>query len=359
MMPAENDAFRQVISLWQQGVALEQGGRAAEWRNRLRLYLAAALPQPGLAKQPALSRMCLHAAILHRLAVERPSPFVWQALAREEIGGPGPLKALVAGLDSKLAPAGAWLLTALAGAGGRRYIARLLAAILPEIAMDEPLMPETTGSPDAPSPEELIESQKTGGDKWAWPRPETPRRLVTAFAGLALLLPVIRQMGLDGMLDQAGLYQLLLGVVGRKLRPLAWGDGAAAWLSAVPANLAEQAREQPVEWPPPDQWVQDAAEFDAAAAESADYLDAGPPGELALLLLRRFSSGLRGFERSSPGYLVEQFINLPGQLLLTPKEIEARLSRAPLGIVLHMAGRDGEQGPVPWLGSRKLIITLP
>lgn len=364
VIPSDNVAFRQTISMWRQGVALEQGGLAAEWRNRLRLYLAAALPQPGLAKQPALSRICLHAARLYRLTVERPSPFVWRALAREEIGGPGPLKALIAGLGGELAPEGTWLLASLATAGGRRYLAEIMASILPEIAIDEPLMPETAGATTPSSQEQMEAGEKANDDKWTWPRQETPRRLVTAFAGLALLLPVIRDMGLEELLGKAGLYQLLLCIVGRKMRPLAWGDGAAAWLSAVPANLAQQAREQPVEWPDASQWVDDAAkiaaaDIDGAAEKATVNLGDGPARELALVVLRRFSRGLRGFEQSSPGYLSEQFINLAGQLLLTPKEIEARLSHAPLGIVLHMASRDGEQGPVPWLGNRKLIITLP
>jgi hypothetical protein len=138
----------------------------------------------------------------------------------------------------------------------------------------------------------------------------------------------------------------LLRVVGRKLAPLAWGDGAAAWLAAVPANVAEQARQQHVEWPDVAWWTDDPAALAAVAAGAAAHLGDGPAGELAWLVLRHFARGVRGFAQSSPAYLVEQ-------------EIEARLSRAPLGVVLQMAGRTEEQGPVPWLGGRTLRITLP
>ena len=89
--------------------------------------------------------------------------------------------------------------------------------------------------------------------------------------------------------------------------------------------------------------------------------DLGSPtgGVVAALVLRRFAAGLRGFTQSSLGYLVRQFVHLPGTVCVSQGTIEVTLCRVPLGVVLRMAGRDGEQGTLPWLGDRRLVIRLP
>ena len=80
---------------------------------------------------------------------------------------------------------------------------------------------------------------------------------------------------------------------------------------------------------------------------------------VARLVLRRFASWLRGFADSSPDYLLAQFILRPGTVRLTAQTLDVSLSELPLGIVLRMSGRDGDQGTIPWLANRRLLVQLP
>ncbi len=80
---------------------------------------------------------------------------------------------------------------------------------------------------------------------------------------------------------------------------------------------------------------------------------------LASALMRQFAQGLRGFGDSSGDFLCRQLIGVPGRLRLSDHLIDVDLHRAPLGVVLHMAGRIGEQGAIPWLDNRLLTIHLP
>jgi hypothetical protein len=116
---------------------------------------------------------------------------------------------------------------------------------------------------------------------------------------------------------------------------------------------AERAREADVTWP-------DCALWNTPDVNEADlqHLGALPCAAFTLLALRRFAQGLRGFAESSPAYLAKQFINLPGHLEIDEERVVVHFSRAPLGIVLQMAGLDGDCGPIPWLGNRHLWNNL-
>lgn len=310
-------------------VPLERGGRDALARNLLRLFLAAAMPQPALAAQSWVAAVCTHLAWLHQLWTARPAPLLWQALAMGEIAGIAPLQPLLDSLDSDLDAPRRWLQIAMSNPQGRAYVARL--------AQNNP---------------QATENRQQAAD--------TTRSLATAFAGLALLLPFVRKLGWHETLGNAGIYQLLLRLVGPDHAPLAWGDGAAAWLAGVPDHLAEHARAQSIAWLD----LADITELQTTADEAA-MLGDWPGSGAALLLLRRFAAGLRGFAgrspaaAASPAALIRQFIHLPGQLRLSANALEVTILQAPLGILLRLAHRDGDQGRLPWLQNRELRIILP
>ena len=229
-------------------------------------------------------------------------------------------------LPPALTAARDWFKVILAQPSGRAYLARLVPVAVPEASA----VSEDT-------------SRLT----------ERARQATTNFAGLALLLPVIRDLDLHAHLSREGLYQLLLAAVGRDVQPLVWSDAGPAWLAGLMAKEAELAREADVVWP-------DVALWGAPDAGEADvhHLGSPPRAAFALLVLRRFAQGLRGFAESSPAYLATQFINLPGQVLVDNEHVDVHFSRAPLGIVLQMAGLDGDRGPIPWLDNRHLWIHL-
>lgn len=318
-----------MLALLREGIALE-AGRAGSVRNLLRFYLALSLARPELAGTELAATLCHHLVQLHRLWLARPAPLLWAALAQGEVAGPEALAAMLAGLDDELAAAQVWLKEALSTTTGRLYLARLVPVVTP-VERDE------------------IEPQK---------RLAKGRQFATGFAGLAFCLPAIRELRLHEQLEPEGLYQLLLALVGRTQQPLAWSDPALAWLAGLPEQAQTAARSQSITWPEVGQGA-DRVELQQVAEQAADHLGSPPGSIVALLVLRRFAAGLRGFDKSSPAYLARQFINLPGYLHFNDKTIDVYLSRAPLGVVLQMVGRAGEQGPIPWLEGRMLNIYLP
>jgi hypothetical protein len=221
---------------------------------------------------------------------------------------------LLAQFGPAASPLQAWLAQLLPTTDGRQYLSQLVKALHPSVATDGPAA--------------------------------RPQQFSSAFAGLTLLLPALRDLALDEALGAAGIYQLLLDVVGSRWQPLAWGDPAIAWLAGVEPDQTEAARQAELAWPDVDEAT--VAQAAASGCRPATWL-----------VLRRFAAGLRGFAQSSPAYLVEQFFHQPGHLVVTDEAVEVYLSRSPLGIVLQMAGKTGEQGPLPWRNGRILTIHLP
>lgn len=289
------------------GLPLEQG-EGSFARNRLRLFVALSAQGWPAPEAAAVGELM---ARLQRVWQRRPAPWFWAALARGEIHGSAAIAPLLEGLADGAALAG-WLAPLLPHESGRRYVARLVQAL--ELAPDRPV--------------------------------SRPWQFATPYAGLALLLPVLRELALVEQVGPAGLYQILLQAAGPAALPPPWSDGAVAWMAGLSPREAEAARDAVVDWP----------EVAPEIAAEAAALSIQPA---ALLVLRRFAAGLRGFATSSPAYLAEQIFNQPGHLLVTEETIDVHLARSPLGIVLHMAGRTGEQGAIPWLGGRRLTITLP
>lgn len=333
--PVRGVVLERILAALAGGVTLEQGDGDAAARNALRIYLQAAIAQPSLIGDAAVGAVSRHLALLYWVWTARPSPWLWEALAQGEIDSPAALASMLDGLGQE-ATARDWLQVTLAQPSGRAYLARLVPIAIPKEAVVNEVV--------APSEDARREQQR-------------PHQIATNFAGLALLLPTIRDLGLHEHLSGEGLYQVLLAAVGSDYQPLAWSDAAPGWLAGVPRQELESARGAEVAWPDIALW--DETDMPHQACEAADRSGTSPGDAFARLVLRRFARGLRGFAESSAAYLAEQFINLPGHLLIDGEKIEAHLSRAPLGIVLQMAGQDGDRGPIPWLNSRHLWIHLP
>ena len=194
-------------------------------------------------------------ARLQRLWQRRPAPWFWTALARAEIHESAAIAPLLDGLADGAALAG-WLAPLLPHESGRRYVARLVQAL--ELAPDRPV--------------------------------SRPSQFATPYAGLALLLPVLRELALVEQVGPAGLYQILLQAAGMAALPPPWSDSAVAWMAGLSPREAEAARDAVVDWP----------EVPPEIAAEAVALSVHP---VALLVLRRFAAGLRGFATNRPAYL--------------------------------------------------------
>lgn len=325
-----------VLATLGDGVVLARGDGAVQRRNALRLYLHAVMTHPELAGNATLGAVCQHLVRLHQLWAAHPAPALWQALARREIGAAAAIAPLLTELDSPLSTARDWLVASLATAEGRAYLAQLVPHVAPGVNAARPTM----------------------ATKPTQPEPLRAHRVATSFAGLALLLPSIRALGLHRQMDAAARYQLLLMLVGRTQQPLAWGDAAPTWLAGLSEREAERARAQAIHWPDVTQW-EDADSLTQLATDAADELGPLPGSVVAARVLRHFAQGLRGFADSSPGYLIQQFVHAPGHMERTDDALHVHVGRLSLGIVLHMAGRTEEQGEIPWLDDRTLWIHLP
>jgi hypothetical protein len=70
-------------------------------------------------------------------------------------------------------------------------------------------------------------------------------------------------------------------------------------------------------------------------------------GLTALALLRAWIAWLPGFERSSPGYVLEQLVRRPGRVRRDGRFLVVELERRPLDLVLELAGYTAELEDVP------------
>lgn len=105
---------------------------------------------------------------------------------------------------------------------------------------------------------------------------------------------------------------------------------------------------------------------DFQASESTFYFGDGGVGRTdpsdimvartARQVLRTFSAGLHGFQESTPEFLVENFLAMPATIEEEDTRLVVRLGRAPLTLVLSMAGVTRRDHRLHWLGGRSLSI---
>jgi len=178
-----------------------------------------------------------------------------------------------------------------------------------------------------------------------------PGRLRSGFAGLGLLLPAVRQLGLAERLGPAGLHRLLVAAIPPPARALAAGDAALRWLSGLPPH--ERPGDAEIDWP---------SAADAEGLRLASDVEShgdGPEMPALRMVLDAFAAGLPGMSGSSAAYLAAQFLARPGRLDRDARRLVVRVEGVPLRILLAMGGRLGPQGPLDWLDGRELVLEAP
>jgi hypothetical protein len=80
---------------------------------------------------------------------------------------------------------------------------------------------------------------------------------------------------------------------------------------------------------------------------------------LADLLYRNLAGRLKGFSRAGPSRLFRKFVDTPGVIEITAKEIIVHLSKRSHNPLLKEAGLTKPTGPVPWLRGRSVRVACP
>ncbi len=80
---------------------------------------------------------------------------------------------------------------------------------------------------------------------------------------------------------------------------------------------------------------------------------------LADLLHRNLADRLKGFSRAGPSKLFRKFVDTPGTIEITAKEVVVRLNKRAHNPLLREARLTQPTRAVPWLGGRSVCITCP
>jgi hypothetical protein len=244
----------------------------------------------------------------------------------------GALSSAIAGFPATALPlpdsVAVFLKRIAADAGGSAFLDRL------EVAVSETAIPNAA-------------SRKSNAAK-AKIKAQTHQTLQSPFAGFALLIPDIVRLGMHRHLGLNGLRQTILGIAEPEMRQRLEMD----WLLLTLFPNDDTGSD--LEFPP--------IPFSAIAsiAPEARSLLTGREGADGWgdLLIASFASRLPGLRASSRGYLIRQFLAVPGRADITDDAIVVTLDGPALTIVLKMAGLSGDQMPVPFFGNRLLILKL-
>lgn len=168
------------------------------------------------------------------------------------------------------------------------------------------------------------------------------------FAGFALLLPDIVRLGMHRQLSSTGLRDAVLAIADPEMCGRLEHDEFL--LSLFPEVEGEPEPPFP---PIPGAII-------AMLAPESRHLMTGreSAGGWADLLLASFATRLPGLRASSRGYIIRQFLAVPGRADITDTSIIVTLDGPALAIVLKMAGLSGDQMPIPFFGNRLLILKL-
>ena len=351
LLPALRDTL---LPMGLTAVNLLAGSPSQRARSALRLYSAVIDRHPEWAARGDVAET-IRAFLLLADALSA-LPAAWPAWLAAEDNPATDRLALSAlhALTGERTAVAAWLAAAIAGGETPRRAVAAVAALAAELA-PAPLARADNVDP-ATAPHDLP--------------------LTTAAAGLFLLVPSMLRLRLAHTLatvpaagDDANkvntlVYLLAAAIAGPEARHAGLlqdpGLAALAGLPAAPTPSALRPLTSDL-WPlasglrPPAAdlahlWLGDDLALDPAVATAISLI--------AVAVVREFASHLPGFADSSIPYLARNFLSASGTIRQTTNRIEVTLAPAPLAIVLHMAGMDGETGPVPWLGGRRLVIEL-
>jgi hypothetical protein len=156
-------------------------------------------------------------------------------------------------------------------------------------------------------------------------------------AALVLLLPVLLGLRLQQYYSAAGLRLALL----QALAPTLDTCAVPVWLLQLLPDHSCATQDSP-QLPP--LWRQGLTD-----TEQQQLCTLSGTAQLTALLLRHFAGRLSGLQRSSSGYLRQQFLQGGGVITLGTDTIYVRLNPIAMAIVLQMAGLAGWCDSLPWL----------
>ncbi len=168
--------------------------------------------------------------------------------------------------------------------------------------------------------------------------PESEDKIISAFAGVGLMLPVLRDSGLWESLGPAGRVAILAHAMTGAERLLARSDNGLRQMAGLPQNVVLDDYLHEVDW------------TGGVALTDADKASHGESDLTRVLrkLLDLFSHDLRGMRGASLAYLCNQFMVRPGTLIRTRSRLLIRIDSVPLKVLLQLAGRLDDQGTLPW-----------
>ena len=79
----------------------------------------------------------------------------------------------------------------------------------------------------------------------------------------------------------------------------------------------------------------------------------------AAMLYQRLASRLKGFTESTPQKIFRKFVNTPGRIEVTRKEIVVHFEKRAHNPVLKQALFDQPTAPVPWLTRKRVRLEFP
>lgn len=293
-----------------------------DMHRRILMLIAEKTGTTGNTNMPKLVAMSVAVVALAALMADKAIGAVQQ----------GVLSSVIAGFPATALPlpdaVAAFLKRIAADAAGAAFLDRL------ERTVSEIAVPNATG--------------RKGKAAKAKTKAQAHQTLYSPFAGFALLIPDIVRLGMHRHLGQNGLRKTILGIAEPEMRQRLEVD----WflLALFPENDTSSQTEFP---PVP------IAAIASILPESRSLLTGreGTDG-WADLLIASFASRLPGLRASSRGYLIRQFLAVPGRTDITDEAIVVTLDGPALAIVLKMAGLSGDQMPVPFAGNRLLILKL-
>ncbi len=166
------------------------------------------------------------------------------------------------------------------------------------------------------------------------------------FAGLALLLPSLRRLGLHHTLDPRAFAEATSDLFPPEDQNMLHRDPFMSLIKNIESKKARTRQEQTLS----DQKV-----AYLRSACSSLFREGIP--ETSVLLLADFAAQLPGLQGSSCPYLLREFLTRPGRIEQTETALIVDITDMSLGVVLQMGGHLGSRGPI-WQDGPNLTILL-
>lgn len=293
-----------------------------DMHRRILILIAEEIASTGNTNLPKLVAMSVAVVALAALMTDKAIGAMHSGALSSAIAG---FPATAESLPDAVA---AFLKRIAADAAGAAFLARL------ERTVSEIAVPNAAG--------------RTGKAAKAKTKGQARQTLYSNFAGFALLIPDIVRLGMHRHLGQNGLRKTILGIAEPEMRQRLEMD----WL--LLALFPEDDTGSHTAFPP----VPLAASASIAPESRSLLTDREGADGWGDLLLGAFASRLPGLRASSRGYLIRQFLAVPGRADISDEAIVVTLDGPALAVVLKMAGLSGDQMQIPFSGNRLLVLKL-